>query len=280
MSPAKLRLREQGKWLKNDVASLPAIGALNLPSKAFNLGSRIFWYPIFYRYRGCRRCRLCLLPSSRTFEPHGSGGQRNEKSFPSSSESKNPKMVVLPSMTCDLVVSIRILEALSCAICQAFGDCEAKGSKGLKNAQFPSEPQAPMAHWQSARPSATCWHVCPKPWHRQSPQCEKHGETTSVVWATLKLACVKTRYIYAPRGNLMGKWLTIKFWGTLFSDTPKWKGTEIGEKTPLCIISMICADESFSLLSSAEKSPQAIAAESKGVKPKSIETPKLATWYS
>jgi hypothetical protein len=44
---------------------------------------------------------------------------------------KNPKIVVLPSMTCDLVVSIRILEALSCAICQAFGDCEAKGSKGL-----------------------------------------------------------------------------------------------------------------------------------------------------
>ena len=58
---------------------------------------------------------------------------------------------------CDLVVSIRILGALSLAFpCQAFGDCEAKGSKGLKNAQFPSEPQAPMAHWHSARPSATC----------------------------------------------------------------------------------------------------------------------------
>lgn len=55
-----------------------------------------------------------------------SGGQRNEKSFPSSSESKNPKIVVLPSMTCDLVVSIRILEALSARSARPLGIAKQK----------------------------------------------------------------------------------------------------------------------------------------------------------
>lgn len=42
--------------------------------------------------------------------------------------------------------------------------CCPKGSNGLIP-HFPSASQLPMpmAHWQSARPSGTFWHVCPKP---------------------------------------------------------------------------------------------------------------------